>query len=35
VFAPLGIVLGLIVVAFALCKPEWLSAKLIERKGRN
>ena len=35
VFAPLAIVLGLIVIAFALFKPEWLSAKRIERKGRK
>jgi len=35
VFAPLAIVLGLIVVGFALFKPEWLVAKRIERKRRN
>jgi hypothetical protein len=35
VFAPLAIVLGLIVVAFALFKPEWLVAKRIERKRRH
>jgi hypothetical protein len=35
VFAPLAIVLGLIVIAFALFKPEWLLAKRIERKRRN
>ena len=35
VFAPLAIVLGLIVVSFALFKPEWLVAKGIERKRRN
>ena len=35
VFAPLAIVLGGIVVAFALFKPEWLVARRIERKGRN
>lgn len=32
VFAPLAIVLGLIVIAFALFKPEWLTAKRPERK---
>jgi len=32
VFAPLAIALGLIVVAFALFKPEWLVAKRVERK---
>jgi hypothetical protein len=35
VFAPLAIVLGLIVIAFALFKPEWLLAKRIERNRRN
>ena len=35
VFAPLGIVLGVMVVAFALFKPEWLAAKRIVRKGRS
>jgi hypothetical protein len=35
VFAPLAIVLGLIVVAFALFKPEWLMAKRVERKHRR
>lgn len=35
VFAPLAIVSGLTVVAFALFKPEWLVAKRIERKRRN
>ena len=35
VFAPLAIVLGLIVVGFALFKPEWLVANWIGRKGRH
>lgn len=35
VFAPLAMILGLIVVGFALFKPEWLVAKRIERKRRN
>ena len=35
VFAPLAIVLGLIVVGFALFKPEWLVAKRIESKRRH
>jgi hypothetical protein len=35
VFAPLAIVLGLIVIAFAVFKPEWLVAKRVERKRRN
>ena len=35
VFAPLAIVLGVMVVAFALFKPEWLAARRIERKGRS
>ena len=35
VFAPLAIVLGLIVVAFATFKPEWLVAKRAERKRHN
>ena len=35
VFAPLAIVLGLIVVAFAVFKPEWLVAKRPERKRHN
>lgn len=34
VFAPLAIVLGLIVIAFALFKPDWLVAKRLERKRR-
>jgi len=35
VFAPLAIVLGLIVAGFALFKPEWLVARRIERKRRH
>ncbi len=35
VFAPLAIVLGVLVVTFALFKPEWLAAKRIERKNRS
>jgi hypothetical protein len=35
VFAPLAIVLGLIVFAFALFKPEWLVARRIERNRRD
>lgn len=35
VFGPLAIVLGLIVVGFALFKPEWLVAKRVERKRRH
>jgi hypothetical protein len=35
VFEPLAIVLGLIVVGFALFKPERLVAKRIERKRRH
>jgi hypothetical protein len=35
VFGPLAIILGLIVVAFALFKPEWLVAKRIEHKRRH
>jgi hypothetical protein len=35
VFAPFAIVLGLIVVGFAVFKPEWLGAKRIERKRRH
>jgi hypothetical protein len=35
VFAPLPIILGLIVVGFALFKPEWLAAKRIDRKRRH
>jgi hypothetical protein len=35
VFAPLAMVLGLIVVGFALFKPEWLVARRIERKRRH
>jgi hypothetical protein len=35
VFAPLAIGLGLIVVAFALFKPEWLVAKRIDPKRRR
>jgi hypothetical protein len=35
VFAPLAIVLGLIVVGFALFKHEWLAAKRIDRKRRH
>jgi uncharacterized membrane protein len=35
VFAPLAIIFGLILIAFSLFKPEWLSAKRIERKRRN
>jgi hypothetical protein len=35
VFGPLAIALGLIVVGFALFKPEWLLAKRIERKRRH
>lgn len=34
VFAPLAVVLGLLVVGFALFKPEWLVAKRIEGKRR-
>ena len=32
VFAPMAIVLGLMVIVFALFKPEWLMAKRVERK---
>jgi formate-dependent nitrite reductase membrane component NrfD len=32
VFAPLAIVLGLMVIVFALFKPEWLVAKRVERE---
>ena len=35
VFRPLAILLGLIVVGFALFKPEWLVAKRIERQRRH
>jgi hypothetical protein len=35
VFAPLAIVLGLIVVASAVFKPEWLVAKRAKRKSHN
>jgi hypothetical protein len=35
VFAPLAIVLDLIVVRFALFKPERLVAKRIERRRRH
>jgi hypothetical protein len=35
VFGPLAIALGLIVVGFALFKPEWLLAKRIEGKRRH
>ena len=35
VFGPVAIVLGLIVVGFALFKPEWLVTKQIERKRRH
>jgi hypothetical protein len=35
VFGPLAIILGLIVVAFALFKPEWLVAERIEHKRRH
>ena len=35
VFGPLAILLGLIVIGFALFKPEWLVAKKIERKSRH
>ena len=35
VFGPLAILLGLIVIGFALFKPEWLLAKRIERKRRH
>jgi formate-dependent nitrite reductase membrane component NrfD len=35
VFAPLAIVLGLMVIVFALFKPEWLMAKRVERKHRH
>ena len=35
VFGPLAILLGLMVVGFALFKPEWLVAKRIERKRRH
>jgi len=35
VFGPLAILLGLIVVCFALFKPEWLLAKRIEGKRRH
>jgi hypothetical protein len=35
VFAPLAILLGVIVVTFALSKPNWLVAKRVERKSRR
>jgi hypothetical protein len=35
VFAPLAILLGAIVVMFALFKPNWLAAKRVERKSRQ
>lgn len=35
VFGPLAILLGLIVVGFAVFKPEWLVAKRIDRKRRH
>jgi formate-dependent nitrite reductase membrane component NrfD len=35
VFAPLAIVLGLLVIVFALFKPEWLMAKRVQRKHRH
>jgi formate-dependent nitrite reductase membrane component NrfD len=35
VFAPLAIVLGLMVIVFALFRPEWLMAKRVERKHRH
>ena len=35
VFAPLAIILDVIVVASVLFKPEWLAAKQIERKSRS
>jgi len=35
VFARLAILLGLIIVGFALFKPEWLMAKQVERKPRH
>ena len=35
VFAPLAILLGLVVVAFALFKPEWLAVERVERKSRQ
>jgi hypothetical protein len=34
-FAPLAIVLGLMVIVFALFKPEWLVAKRVERKHQH
>jgi hypothetical protein len=35
VFAPLAILLGVIVIAFAFFKPNWLAAKRVERKSRH
>jgi hypothetical protein len=35
IFAPLAILLGLMVIMFALFKPEWLMAKRVERKHRH
>lgn len=35
VFGPLAIVLGLMVVVFALFKPEWLMAERFKRKHRH
>jgi len=35
VFAPLAILLGLVVVAFALFKPDWLAVERVERKSRQ
>ena len=35
VFAPLAIILGLIVIAFALFKPKWLAAKRAEPKHKR
>ena len=35
VFAPLAILLGLVVVAVALFKPDWLSVERVGRKSRS
>jgi len=35
VFAPLAMVLGLMVIVSAFFKPEWLMAKRVERKHRH
>lgn len=32
VFAPLAILFGVIVIVFALFKPDWLVARRVERK---